>query len=200
MKITIINGQNHKECSWNMGQELVKALGEDNEITEFFLPRDMPHFCIGCANCIYISEEKCPHYVSMKPIEDAVSGAELLIFTTPTYVYHASGSMKALLDHFAWRWIVHRPDGTSFSKQAVAVASSAGSTTKHTLNDIADSFKFWGIGRIYRFGMAVLASKWVEISPKKREKIEKKRKSSRIKSKSVTVNPTLPVFRNFSFS
>ncbi|NCA93506.1 flavin reductase, partial [bacterium] len=116
MKITVINGQNHRECSWNMGKELVKALGEGNEITEFFMPRDMPHFCLGCANCIYISEEKCPHYVSMKPIEDSVKETDLLIFTTPTYAYHASGSMKALLDHFSWRWMSHRPDGTSFYK------------------------------------------------------------------------------------
>ena len=48
MKTVIINGQNHKGRTYNIGISLANKLADDNEITEFFLPRDLNHFCLGC--------------------------------------------------------------------------------------------------------------------------------------------------------
>lgn len=193
MRITIINGQNHKGATWHIGDLLVKALGEHHEVTEFFLPKDMPHFCIGCANCIMKGESYCPHYAEMKPIVEAIDRAELLIFTTPTYAYHASGAMKALLDHLSWRWMTHRPQVSAFKKQAIVISTSAGSTTKYAIKDIADSLKFWGIGRIYRFGLATNALSWDVIDPKKMKKINEKiaKLVKQIEASKEHVKPTL---------
>ena len=46
MIITVINGQNHKGSTYNIGRILVGNLG-GNEVHEFFLPRDLNHFCTG---------------------------------------------------------------------------------------------------------------------------------------------------------
>ena len=60
MRIVLIHGQNHKGSTYHVGRILVDQLSEEKEITEFFLPRDLEHFCIGCYACID-DEEKCPY-------------------------------------------------------------------------------------------------------------------------------------------
>ena len=136
------------------------------------MPRDLPQHCVGCATCINRSETLCPHAALVTPIVAAIDWADLLIFTTATYCYHASGAMKTLLDHLSWRWLTHRPSPLAFRKQAVVISTSAGSTTKHALRDISDSLKFWGIPVIEKLGIAVWAASWDEISPAKRKKID----------------------------
>ncbi len=172
MKITVVHGQAHKGSTWKMSQILLKNLGKGHEVTEFFLPTDFREVCIGCVNCILESEELCPHRASVVPIECAIEEAELLVFTTPTYVLHTTGAMKSLLDHFAYRWITHRPSPLAYQKQAVVLSTSAGSTTKHAIQDIKHSLSFWGVGRIHTYGIAVAAFKWEEISDQKRKKIQ----------------------------
>ena len=60
------------------------------EVTEFFLPRDFGEFCCGCTNCFMKGEEKCPHYEKLDPITKAVDEADVLILTSPVYVYHCT--------------------------------------------------------------------------------------------------------------
>ena len=70
--------------------------------------------------------------------------ADILIFTSPVYVYHVTGSMKAFLDHYGYRWMVHRPEEKMFSKQVVCIATAAGAGMKSTIKDISDSM-FFGV-------------------------------------------------------
>lgn len=107
MKIAVINGQNHKGSTYHIGKQVADKLG--GEVTEFFLPRDFGDFCVGCTQCFLKSETLCPHYGRLKKITEAMDEADVLIFTTPVYVYHCTGSMKAFLDHYGYRWMVHRP-------------------------------------------------------------------------------------------
>lgn len=67
------------------------------EVTEFFLPRDFGEFCCGCTNCFMKGEEKCPHYEKLDPITKAVDEADVLILTSPVYVYHCTGSISGVL-------------------------------------------------------------------------------------------------------
>jgi len=174
MKIALINGQNHKGSTYHIGRALAEKLSGDDEISEVFLPRDMPNFCMGCIRCITEDEKLCPHYSHMEPITKIIDSAEVLIFTTPVYVYHATGSMKALLDHYAYRWMVHRPEEKMFSKQAVCISTAAGAGMKSACRDIKDSLFYWGVAKIYRYGIAVAAASWDKVSDAKKEKIEKK--------------------------
>ena len=52
MKIVVINGQNHKGSTWHIGNLLTNSFSSEKEITEFFLPRDLNHFCLGCYSCM----------------------------------------------------------------------------------------------------------------------------------------------------
>lgn len=44
---------------------------------------------------------------------------------------------------------------------------------KSTNKDMADSLFFWGISRIYKFGIGVAAVSWDAVSAKKKQRIEK---------------------------
>lgn len=63
-----------------------------------------------------------------------------MIFESPVYVYHVTGSMKAFLDHYGYRWMLHRPEESMFHKQAVCISTAAGAGMKSTNKDMADSF------------------------------------------------------------
>lgn len=171
MKTVIVSGQNHKGSTYRIARQLADKIG--GEVTEFFLPRDFGAFCIGCTSCFLKSETLCPHYEKLLPITRAMDEADVLIFASPVYVYHATGSMKAFLDHYGYRWMVHRPEPRMFFKQAVCISTAAGGGMKTTNRDMADSLFFWGVPKIYRFGMAVRAVSYDEVTPQRREKIDR---------------------------
>jgi hypothetical protein len=68
MKVTIIHGQNHKESSYHAGRFFIDQLNDVEDIHEFFLPKDLPVFCMGCYRCMHEGEDNCPHYQYLKPI------------------------------------------------------------------------------------------------------------------------------------
>ena len=172
MKIVIINGQNHKGSTYHIADKLARKVG--GEITEFFLPKDFGEFCLGCTQCFTTDERKCPHYNKLKPITDAMDEADLIILASPVYVYHVTGSMKAFLDHYGYRWMVHRPEEKMFRKQGVCISTAAGAGMKSANKDMADSLFFWGIPKVYKYGNAVASIDWNHVSDKKMQEIEKK--------------------------
>ena len=165
-------GQNHKGSTYHIGKQVADKLG--GEVTEFFLPRDFGNFCVGCTQCFLKSETLCPHYERLKKITEAMDEADVLIFTTPVYVYHCTGSMKAFLDHYGYRWMVHRPEQKMFTKQAVVISTAAGSGTKSANKDIADSMFFWGVPKTYRYGVNVRATNYSGVTDELKKKIDKK--------------------------
>lgn len=172
MKITMIHGQNHKGSTYHIARMLAEKLG--GELTEFFLPRDFDSFCTGCTACFAESETKCPHRERLSPIVESLDGADVILLASPVYVYHATGAMKAFLDHLGYRWMVHRPEEAMFSKQAVCISTAAGAGMKSTNKDMADSAFFWGIAKTYRYGLAVAETSWERVSEKKKQRAEKK--------------------------
>lgn len=172
MKITIIHGQSHQGSTYHIARSLAQKL--NGTITEFFLPKDFGEFCIGCTSCFQVSETKCPHFEKLSPITKALDNADVMILASPVYVYHATGAMKSLLDHYGWRWMVHRPEEKMFSKQAVCISTAAGAGTKSTNKDMAHSTFFWGIAKTYQFGTAVMETSWKRVSSKKKQHIERK--------------------------
>lgn len=172
MKIVVVHGTEHRGSTYNISQLFLEKLqSETSEIIEFFLPKDMPNFCCGCSSCFTVSEEACPHYNQVNPIREAIEKANLIIFTSPVYVFHVSGQMKTLLDHFGFQWMVHRPNKTMFSKMALVISTAAGRGMKSTNKDIVDSLTFWGIGKIFTYGKAVAAVNWQGVSKKKKIEI-----------------------------
>ncbi|MEE5994256.1 MAG: NAD(P)H-dependent oxidoreductase [Oscillospiraceae bacterium] len=170
MKIVIVHGQNHKGSTYHVAHTLAEKL--NGTITEFFLPKDFGAFCVGCTQCFMQSETKCPHFAKLQPITKAIDEADVIILASPVYVYHATGSMKAWLDHYGYQWMVHRPKEIMFEKQAVCIATTAGAGTKTATADMADSLFFWGVGKVYRYGVNVFATSWNRIKDDKKTKIE----------------------------
>lgn len=172
MKITILHGQSHKGSTYHIAWMLADKL--EGEVTEFFLPRDFGEFCVGCTQCFEQSETLCPHYEKLQPITQAIDQADVLILASPVYVYHATGAMKALLDHYGYRWMVHRPQEAMFRKQGVCISTAAGAGIKTTNRDMADSLFFWGVPKIYRYGVAVLETSYTRVNAKIKANIDRK--------------------------
>ena len=170
MKITLIHGQNHKGSTYHIGKLLAEQFG-DSDIQEFFLPKDLEHFCMGCYQCIE-NEEKCPFYNEKNRIMQAIEAADLLIFTTPTYCMRASASMKAFMDLTFTYWMSHKPRKCMFSKKAVVISTAAGTGTKSAIKDITNTLFYWGVPYIKEYGIAVQAMGWEQISDKKKKKIK----------------------------
>lgn len=172
MKIVTINGQNHKGSTYKIGRMLAEKLTNSDNIQEIFLPKDLPSFCCGCLNCVLKGEDKCPHYDYVKPLTELLDNADVLIFTSPVYVYHVTGPMKNFLDHYAYRWLIHRPENSMFKKQAVCIATAAGAGMKSTCKDIKDSMDFWGIAKTYRYGTTINLNEWEKGNSKKLDDIK----------------------------
>lgn len=173
MKITIINGQNRKGSSYTMGRMLAERLAGDDAITEFFLPRDLDHFCLGCYACIE-NEERCPFWGEKKRIIDAMEAAGLLIFTTPNYCLAPSAPMKSFLDLMFDAWMVHKPKAWMFAKTAVVLSTSAGASCRGVFKVMRASLAGWGIPRVLTFGLPVHAMSWSGVPPRKKAVIEKR--------------------------
>lgn len=179
MKIVIIHGQSHKGSTYHIAHMLAEKTNGD--IKEFFLPRDFDEFCVGCIKCITKSEQKCPHYEKLRPLTEAIDESDVIILASPVYVFHATGAMKAFLDHYAYRWLAHSPEESMFSKQGVCISTAAGAGTKSTNKDMMDSLFFWGVAKRYKYGIAVAAVDWNGVSEKKKKVIDKA--TSRIANK-----------------
>ena len=52
MKITVINGTEVRGCTYNIKELFLEGLGDGNEVTEYYLPKDLPFFCCGCKVCL----------------------------------------------------------------------------------------------------------------------------------------------------
>ena len=173
MKIVMINGQNHRGSTYHIGRMLADKLAGPEEITEFFLPRDMNHFCVGCYSCIE-DETKCPFFAEKKVILDALQEAELFIFTTPNYCMGPSGAMKTFLDLMFDYWMTHRPKEWMFGKKAVVISTTAGMGAGKAIAMVKESLKFWGVPYIRTYGTAVMAMNWETVKEEKKAIIEKK--------------------------
>lgn len=200
MKVVIINGQNHKGSTYHAARMIAEKLSDKYEIREFFLPEDFSDFCCGCTRCFAVNEKECPHYEKLKPITDAVDGADIIILASPVYVYHCTGQMKAWLDHYGWRWLVHRPEEKMFSKQAVVVSTAAGAGIRSAIKDMKDSLSFWGVPKIYSLGAAVMAVSWNEVKPSVKAKIERKADRIAAKIKALGIKPRVSVKGRFFFT
>lgn len=174
MKIALIHGIGHQGSTWHYTDLICQELSKLGTVekSEFFLPRDMPHFCTGCYTCFYKGEENCPHRESVKPIAEAMLAADLIVLTSPVYGMDVTGQMKALLDHLCYLWMSHRPDPAMFRKVGLIVSTTAGAGLGHTTKTMKNSMKFWGVKKIFVSSDSVSAMGWEDVPRDKKSKIE----------------------------
>ncbi|MCR4792954.1 MAG: NAD(P)H-dependent oxidoreductase [Lachnospiraceae bacterium] len=172
MKITVINGTEKKGVTYNLKEIFLEQFRDRAEITEFYLPKDGPGFCTGCTACFMEKQNLCKDAEKVQKIEKALLEADLLVFTSPAYVFHATGAMKAMLDHFGYRWMPHRPAKEMFGKRAVIITQCLGAGEKSTAKDIEDSLSWWGVSCIRKCSFKLMSEiRWDRISEKKRDEM-----------------------------
>lgn len=174
MKITLLHGQMHHGSTWHISRMFLDRLRDDQtEIAEFYLPKDGPDACVGCFRCFMEGENHCPHAEAVQPIAQSVEAADLLILESPCYVFGMSGQMKTLMDHLAYRWMVHRPHPDMFSKAGLCISTAAGMGSGQVTKDLEKQLFYWGVAKTWRFGANVGAFSWETVSAKKKETIER---------------------------
>ena len=115
--------------------------------------------------------------------------------TSPAYVFHATGAMKAFLDHFAYRWMPHRPAPEMFTKRAFILTQCLGAGAKSAAKDIEHSLSWWGISKIEIFTDALMGDiVWDRLPEKKRSKLT--RKIKKLSRKFARIDYTKPAHTN----
>ena len=184
MKVLVIMGTPHKgntRAVTDLFLDEFRAYGA--EIDEIVLPRDFGENCLGCANCILHGEDKCPHHEKIGAIVEKMKNAELIITATPVYVYSCSGAMKSLLDHFAYMWLVHRPEESMFGKTGLIITSAGGSGVKETVKLLKSNMSFWGISSVYKYGVTTMkmGGNYADYKDKDRIKTQVKKVAAKVK-------------------
>ena len=175
MNIAVIHGQMHKGSTYHVTELLWKQIaGPEDTITEFFLGKDAPGYCIGCYQCFLKGEDACPHQEKVQPIAKALKEASIIIVDSPCYVCNMTGQLKTLFDHLAYMWMSHRPDPSMFHKIGVVISTTAGIGAGKTTKCMKDNLSFWGVPKIHRVAIPVAALKWDDVKAKKKEDIAKK--------------------------
>ncbi|WP_286316394.1 flavodoxin family protein [Romboutsia ilealis] len=148
MNILIIHGSPRRGNTWNIVNRVKEKINEkidvDYEIIE--LSKMKIPMCTGCFNCILKTEKKCPHYESIKYINNKIDWCDAMIITSPVYSLQVSGQLKNFIDHMSYNF--HRPK--YFNKKALIITTTAGVNAKEISNYIKEVLTFWGINTTYK--------------------------------------------------
>ncbi len=196
MKIIVINGTEKHGVTYHLKELFLEKFPSDAEITEFYLPKDCPSFCSGCTSCFLRGENTCKDFAYVTILEKALLQADLIVMTSPSYVMHVTGAMKAFLDHLGYRWMPHRPAKEMFGKRAIIITQCLGAGAKSTAKDIKQSLSWWGISKIGVFQSALMSDVfWEKLPEKKRKKMTKK--IHRLATKFAKIDYSKPAHSNF---
>ena len=185
MKVLTIFATPHKGNTREVTDLFLEEF-KDDELDEIVLPNDFNNICFGCANCILKGEDKCPHYSSVDPILKKIEEADLLIIATPILVGSYSSGLKALLDHLAYIWLVHRPKESMFSKVGLIVTTAGGSGVKDTVKLLKKNLLYFGVPKVYNYGVTTMKMKGNYVDYNKKDKIKKQ-----VQSKVKKINKSL---------
>ena len=195
MKIAVINGTEKHGVTFKLKEMFLAGFETDASVTEFYLPKDCPNFCKGCASCCLKGENTCKDFSYVQPIEKSLLEADLIVMTSPAYVMHTTGAMKALLDHLAYRWMPHRPAAEMFGKRAVIITQCLGAGAKSAAKDVKHSLSWWGISKIGVFSGALMGDIfWERLSEKRRRKLS--RKINKLSRRFAKINYSKPARTN----
>lgn len=195
MNITVVNGTEKHGVTYRLKEMFLAEFKDKANITEYYLPKDCPNFCKGCISCILKGENTCKDAEYIGKIEKSLLKADLIVMTSPAYVFHTTGAMKAFLDHFAYRWLSHRPAPEMFGKRAVIITQCLGAGAKSAAKDIKHSLSWWGISKIGIFIGALMGDiVWDKLSEKKQAELT--RKIKKLSHKFAHMDYTKPAHTN----
>lgn len=183
MNILTIMGTPHKGNTRAITDLFLEEF-KGNEFDEIILPNDFSNFCYGCANCILKGESECPHYEEVSKIVSKIEKADLIILATPVFVGSCTSGMKALLDHLAYMWLVHRPNDNMFKKVGLIITTAGGSGVKATVKLLKQNLFYLGVPQVFNYGVTTMKMGGNYADYKGKDKIKKdvKKKANEIKN------------------
>ena len=196
MKITVINGTERHGVTYRLKEMFLSEFEGMADITEYYLPKDCPDFCIGCTSCFLKGEHTCKDADKIGSIEKSLLEADLIVMASPAYVFHATGAMKVFLDHLGYRWMPHRPAAEMFGKRAVILTQCLGAGAKSAAKDMKHSLSWWGISQIGVFTGKLMGDIIWDKPPQKKQS-ELTSKVKRLSQKFARIDYTKAARTNF---
>lgn len=83
MKITVINATEKRGVTYRLKEMFLAEFKNKANITEYYLPKDCPNFCVGCTNCILKGEKACKDAEYIERIDRSLLEADLIVMTSP---------------------------------------------------------------------------------------------------------------------
>jgi multimeric flavodoxin WrbA len=173
MKTVVFHGSPRKGNTYHAVRIFLEELQKSGDVSfiEFFLPKDLPAFCTGCALCHGGANDKCPDTEYVNPILDAIINADALIFATPHYgACSMPGSMKTLFDHLDFLVLNVSPRAENFNKKAFIISTGAGSAA--AIKPIASVLKHWGVNRVLSLGLRMFTNTWDKMPESRQKRFE----------------------------
>jgi len=149
MNIMAINGTKQKGMILKMKEVFFAAMGDNNNINEYFLPDAFPAFCIDCKVCACSSIYDCPHSKYTAPLWENILEADLIVFILPTFAAELPNQLVELLKHYYAKFMAKIPEANMSSKQGVVLNYGNSSTKTKNLLLVKDFLDEWGISDIY---------------------------------------------------
>ena len=101
MKALIVYGspRHKKSASYHIGENFANGLRRAGlHVDEIMLSKQKIHHCIGCFTCWTKTPGVCIHKDDMVENLPKLQKANLIVFSTPLYIYNVTGLLKNFLD------------------------------------------------------------------------------------------------------
>ncbi len=109
-------------------EEELKKIG-NYEFEYVFLSDAGLKFCMGCHNCLFLGEEKCPAKDDKDKIYSRMLKSDGIVLVSPVYVVNVSGLMKNFIDRMCF--VCHRP--SLFRHDVIVISTTAAMGLKRAL-------------------------------------------------------------------
>jgi NAD(P)H-dependent FMN reductase len=160
MKVLVIFGSPRKKNSYFVTKALETELKKLGEVEfEYLFLKDIDlATCIGCHNCLFFGESKCPLPDNVNNVLEKMLTSNGLIFVSPVYVSHVTGLMKNFIDRFSF--LCHRPQ--LFRQDLLVISTTGIMGLKDVLNYMESVSQTWGARSVTKLGIVTPPDKTAE--------------------------------------
>lgn len=173
VNVTIIYGTLSNASMYNCVQLLLNRIELNMNISEFFLPKDLPAFNRGCFSYIINGEERRPHFNYVDSIVKSLDCSDLIILASPVFECDISTEMKSFLDHLNYRYMQDKTNYLMNNKIGLVMSTATGAGLFNTTRTLKRNLKSWGISKIFKFSDNLYDINSQDVSLKTNEKISK---------------------------
>lgn len=175
MKILVLLGSPRKKDSYKVIKQIEDRMNQKGSVDFEYIQLSKLHIeeCKGCELCFFKGEEHCPLKDELGLLVQKLREADGIIFTSPVYACHITGSFKRIIDRLSY--LFHRPE--FIGKPALTIVTTAGGgvgTTSKYLKMLACGWGCHLVGQVNIVAPRYFEGRWQEAfySPKYKEKMD----------------------------